>query len=208
MKFNSDRKLKYKIIAGVILLLIAFFVLFVKDHFVESEWITIAELENCEEITENSETEATLGKEDQKIVVDVAGEVNNPSVYILPQGSRVYECIEAAGGLTKDADTRNTNLAALLTDGIKLYIPNQKEAEEIEKKIGSSSAAKKSNVVNINTAGSEELQQLPGVGPATAEKIINYRDEYGRFNRKEDLKNVSGIGEKTFEKIKNRITVE
>lgn len=208
MKLVNDRKLKYKIIAGVILLLIAFFILFVKDHFVESEWIATTELENCEEVAVNSETEDTLGEEDQKIVVDIAGEVNNPSVYILPQGSRVYEGIEAAGGLTKDADTRNTNLAALLTDGIKLYIPNQKEAEAMEQSKGSSSGTKKPNVVNINTAGSEELQQLPGVGPATAEKILNYRNEYGRFNQKEELKNVSGIGEKTFEKIKNRITVE
>lgn len=156
------------------------------------------------------------------IVVDVAGEVSEPAVYVLPIGTRIYQAIEAAGGLTKDADTSSTNLAAVLSDATKLYIPSKKEIRMIETKtgekasdpyIGGSTATTSKNdtattLVNLNTATSAQLQELPGVGPSTADKILSYRKEYGSFKTKEELMNVSGIGEKTFDKLKDSITVE
>ena len=146
------------------------------------------------------------------IVVDVSGAVMNPSVVELSEGSRVYEAIEKAGGLSKDADTKMLNQAEMLIDGQKVYIPTAQEMEEASKG-GSSpipsfqSDAGRPEKININTASAELLQQLSGVGPSTAEKIINYRNENGKFTRIEDIKNVSGIGEKTFEKFKDKITV-
>jgi competence protein ComEA len=156
------------------------------------------------------------------IIVEIAGEVIRPSVYVLPSGSRIYQGIEAAGGLNEQADTRDTNLAASMTDGMKVYIPSKKEVEEIEKNTGSTAgdgyiggstastatSTSKTLQINLNNADKNQLQQLTGVGPATAEKIINYRTEYGPFKRKEELMNVSGIGEKTYEKLKDFITVE
>jgi competence protein ComEA len=144
---------------------------------------------------------------------DVAGAVMAPSVVELPEGSRVFEAIEKAGGLTGDADLSTTNQAEILTDGQKLYIPTRHELEESRAGSPSSGLAANSSGVlqskriNINTADSQTLQQLKGVGPATAEKIINYRTENGKFKTIEDLKNVSGIGDKTFEKLKDKITV-
>lgn len=142
--------------------------------------------------------------EGKEVIVDIAGEVAKPNVYVLPYGSRLYEAIEMAGGLTDAADTRNTNLAECIIDGTKIYIPTEKEAEEEIKK----DFELKSGLININTADSTELQKLTGIGPSTAEKIITYRNEYGRFKRIEDIKNVSGIGDKTFAKFKNLIVVE
>ena len=126
--------------------------------------------------------------------------------------------------MTEHADTRNTNLAAPLTDGMKLYIPSKKDVAAEQKRTGESpgsryingntalqagsSSGTENRLININTAGSEELQKLTGVGPSTAGKIIAYRNEFGKFNKIEELMNVSGIGEKTFAKLKNAITTE
>ncbi|MDR2089809.1 MAG: helix-hairpin-helix domain-containing protein [Clostridiales Family XIII bacterium] len=162
------------------------------------------------------------------IVVDVGGAVSNPTVLVLPEGSRVYEALEAAGGLLPQADMREINRATALKDGDRIYIPSRAEiaAETpVPRSAGggagtgvtnaaSSGASAESGTggtdapININTADSAELQKLSGVGPSTAQKILDYREAHGRFARAEDIKNVSGIGDKTFEKLKDRITVE
>jgi competence protein ComEA len=154
------------------------------------------------------------------IYVDVAGAVLAPQVTALPAGSRVYEAIAAAGGLSKEADTKPVNQATVLQDGDRVYIPTKKEAkagqmpaENAAVTGGTAGTADALNSdsgqgkVNINTADATGLQQLTGVGPATAQKIIDYRTQKGTFRTIEDLKNVSGIGPKTFEKMKDRITV-
>ncbi|MDR1495420.1 MAG: helix-hairpin-helix domain-containing protein [Clostridiales Family XIII bacterium] len=163
------------------------------------------------------------------IFVDVSGAVKSPAVYELGEGSRVYEAIEAAGGLTKDADITYLNRAAALIDGDRVYIPTKDEIESSEQLpasagfTGGSSGAQQdagggatgasaggaagTAQVNINTADTATLQTLNGVGPATAQKIIDYRDGNGSFANIEDLKKVSGIGEKTFEKLKDHICV-
>lgn len=153
------------------------------------------------------------------VVVDICGEVRHPLVATLAAGSRVEDAINEAGGLTEDADISNINRAKLLEDGEKIYIPSIKDgsgtngssegfADTEEASDGSSSAGvSASGKININSASSEELQTLNGVGPATAQKIIDYREQYGSFNTIEDIKNVNGIGDVTYEKLKDYITV-
>lgn len=215
-----DRKLLYKVITGVIFLVITFAVFVIKNNNSNDDWYTASKENSTEETVSGSGIENSNDKSMENIVVDIAGEVNQPSVYILPQGSRVYEGIDAAGGLTNEADTRTINLAAELYDGIKLYIPSKDEVDVMENRgevsienntfgINTNVSSGTSNsLININTASKEELQRLPRIGPSMAEKIISYRNEYGRFKKKEELKNVSGIGEKTYEKLMNMITVE
>lgn len=159
---------------------------------------------------EESEEEDIVVEEitsDTDIFVDVGGEVVNPSVVELEDGSRVSDAIEAAGGLTENADITDINRAAFVSDGEKIYIPSSVVDIEGNTASGGSMQGYSDGKVNINTADSEQLQELNGVGPATAEKIIDYRNENGRFTAPEDLKNVSGIGEKTYEKLKDDIKV-
>lgn len=155
------------------------------------------------------------------IIIDIAGEIVTPGVYVLKEGSRLIDAIEMAGGLTEKADVRFINRAEIIFDGSKIYIPAKEEATETSSgtTYASSGGATyatagrttvtggANQLININTASSEELQKIPGVGPSTAEKIIAYRTTYGKFKTIEDLINISGIGNKTLEKMKGYITV-
>lgn len=161
---------------------------------------------------ENEETAEPPEEQEEIVVVDVAGAVSAPSVVYLDRGARVEDAIKAAGGLAKDADISQINRAAVLSDGQKIYIPAAGEelpagTEPAETAAPAQTAPKEQTLVNINTATTEELQTIKGIGPATAAKIIEYRTLYGAFGSIEDIKNVSGIGEKTFESIKDQITV-
>ena len=147
------------------------------------------------------------------IYVDVGGAVKHPMLAELKSGSRVEDAIEAAGGLKDDADLSQINRAAILNDGEKIYIPAEGEEAAAAGSSGTTTDAGQdipgisSGRININTADETLLQQLTGVGPVTAQKIIDYREENGNFKSIEDLKNVSGIGDKTFEKTKDDITI-
>jgi len=155
------------------------------------------------------------------IYVDIGGAVKNPMLAELPDGSRVDDAIKAAGGLKKEADMTTINRAEFLVDGQKIFIPSfalDEDGNIIETPAASAassgggtaastSTADPSGKVNINTADSTQLQTLNGVGPATAQKIIDYREANGRFASVEDIRNVSGIGDKTFEKLKEYITI-
>lgn len=158
---------------------------------------------------------------DGTIYVDISGAVKSPMLAELPDGSRVDDAIKAAGGLKKEADMTNINRAEFLVDGQKVFIPSYALDEDGNIIEGSASgdgtagitggpdsaAGMQNSKININTADSAQLQTLNGVGPATAQKIIDYRDSSGRFTSIEDIKNVSGIGDKTFEKLKDYICV-
>ena len=152
--------------------------------------------------------ESAAGRESAGTVfVDVSGCVKHPGVYEVTSTSRVFEVIEKAGGVTKDADTSSINQAEPVTDGQKINVPDKKSGPPAQ---GSSAAAEQQSSdgkVSINTADSEELQKIPGVGPVTAENIISYRESNGSFKSIDDIKNVSGIGEKTFEKMKSTIVL-
>ncbi len=126
------------------------------------------------------------------IVVDVKGNVVSPGVYTLPAGSRVQDAITAAGGFCNEEDGLQINLAKKLTDGEMILVGPVEQ---------------QSNLININTAGAEELDSLPGIGEVLSQRILQYREEYGSFYTIEDLKNVQGIGNSVFDKLKDLITV-
>lgn len=164
-------------------------------------------------------------KEEKLIIVHVAGAVVNSGIVSLNENSRISDAIEKAGGLTEEADISKINLAYLLEDGMKIYIPTHNEIEEeknMENNINDikeyviqnnenleNNSKKNSNLkINLNTATQSELETLPGIGSATALKIINYRKENGKFQSVEDLKNVKGIGNNKFESIKELVSVK
>ncbi|WP_296970777.1 helix-hairpin-helix domain-containing protein [Tepidanaerobacter sp. EBM-38] len=152
--------------------------------------------------------------ETEKIVVYVTGAVKNPGVYTLEEGNRVKDAIEIAGGHLPDADLLRLNLAQKVHDEDKLYVPQigetpeQSEFEDTTYEATVGLSSKNDGKININTAGETELTQLPGIGPVTAQKIMDYRKTNGLFKTIDDIKNVSGIGDKKFEQIKDKIKVK
>lgn len=139
------------------------------------------------------------------IVIYICGAVKESKVITLKENSRICDAIDAVGGLSNEADLSNINLAYILEDGEKIYIP--KKGEEIQS-ITTSTLNSSSNKININKATQTELETIPGIGPSTALKIINYRKENGKFFSIEDIKNVSGIGDAKFESIKEYISIK
>lgn len=138
------------------------------------------------------------------VVVHVDGAVGAPGVYELAAGSRVGDAVELAGGLTEKADTSTLNLALVLTDGEKVYVPEEGEAAP---QVTTGETSSGGGLININTATADELETLPGVGEATAAAIIEDRESNGPFSAPEDLMRVSGIGEKKFARIEGMICV-
>ncbi len=158
--------------------------------------------------------------------VHICGEVVRPGVYELPEGSRIFEAVEKAGGFTKEAASSYLNLAQEIADGMKIVVPSEAQlAAESEDAAGSGAAytgvygvfpgtgeavaavPAADGKVNINTAGKEELMTLDGIGEARAEDIIRYREQNGPFQTIEDIMKVSGIKSAAFEKIKDDIIV-
>lgn len=171
---------------------------------------------------ENKETEETIKLKDNKIAVDIKGEVKNQGVYYLYDGSIVEDLIKEAGGLTDKASLDLVNRAEKLTNNKCVVIPSKEESAETkestkdskEKSIptisgngGLNSSNDNNGIININTADESELTKINGIGPSKAKAIISYREENGSFKSIEDIKNVSGIGEGTFLKIKDSISV-
>lgn len=136
------------------------------------------------------------------VYVYVCGSVKNPGVFVLAEGSRVSEALEAAGGYAEDADREFVNLAAKVTDGQKLYFPAYGE------KLSPSEEREDDGLVNINTASVEELCKLPGIGESRAADIISYRESTGGFKTCEDIMKVSGIKTSVYNKIKDKIKVD
>ncbi|MGN0351913.1 MAG: helix-hairpin-helix domain-containing protein [Roseburia sp.] len=160
-----------------------------------------------------AETETDTNGSDSLCYVYVCGAVCNPGVYLLQEGSRVYEAIELAGGLTEEAAKENLNQAETIWDGQMIQVLTEEEAtQEITtagdnaavSQIGTSSDGK----ININTATLELLMTLPGVGQSKAESIIAYREENGLFSSVEAIKNVNGIKDGVYNQIKDKITVD
>lgn len=159
------------------------------------------------------------------VYVHVCGCVNVPGVYALPEGSRIYEALEAAGGITEEGAGDFLNLALEAEDGMKVEVPDAEQARLWrEQGIGPAGTAVTAgrtaegaypigaaqpagSRVNLNTASREELMTLDGIGETRADAIIRYREMYGGFQTIEDVMNVSGIKEGAFEKIKDSITV-
>jgi competence protein ComEA len=139
-----------------------------------------------------SATEITILPPSPQLIVYVEGEVVDPGVYVLPEGDRVENAVEAAGGFTSDADPGTVNLADPLRDGEQVYIGRTGEAPQR---------------INLNTAEAWLLEALPGIGETLARRIIDYRNDNGPFQQVEDLQKVEGIGPATLEKLRNKVTV-
>ncbi len=161
------------------------------------------------------ENEAPVDKEPEIMVVYVCGAVKTPGVYELFSGDRINSAVEAAGGFTEDADTTYVNLAAPLSDGIKLKIPTvsetasgaAQEMPDFDVSETFETSVKDNSLININSATKEQLMSLPGIGESIAGRIIDYREKNGKFKKIEDIMNITGIKEKLFSKIKDSITV-
>ena len=137
------------------------------------------------------------------LIINVAGKVNNPGVYQLPQGSRVIDAIKAAGNQRKGVDISDINLARLLVDGEQILVGSAKPSS------GKTSVKKitTDNPLDINRATMAQLDTLPGIGPVTAQRIIDYRTKVGRINAVDELKKISGLGGAKFEEIKSLLRV-
>ena len=192
---------KAAVIGGILLILVGVGGLFSKKE--ESvEETTVVETTMLAEKTEVSTTKETV------IFVDIKGAVKNPGVYQMKVGDRVKDALDAAGGLTAEADSQKVNLAKRLEDQMVIVVPKVgEEAEEIPAGETRKEATKEGKV-NINTATVEELKTLKGVGEKKAEAIIEYRKKNGSFQTKEDLMKVRGIGKKLFESFQERIVTQ
>lgn len=152
--------------------------------------------------------------------VHICGEVYEPGVYDVEEGLRIADIISLAGGATDSACLAAVNLAMEAGDGQRIYIPSFEEVEQgsslfygdtsllyMDNTASSGVESAYGNIVNINTAGTSELERLPGIGPATAKKIIDHRNKYGSFKNKEELLDISGIGPKKYGDIEELIRI-
>lgn len=203
MKISRNTLIKVVVIIIIFIVIIYNFIISNNKEEINYNNIIITEnkIENKEVVTE-------------KIKVYVTGEVKSPGVIELDTDSRIEDAIASAGGITEKANLSEINLAYCLEDGQKLYIPNIDDKEEViylSTENGENILEKdkdKEGKININKGSLEELETLPGVGEALGKRIITYREEKGKFETIEDLKNVSGIGEKKFESLKEYIEVK
>lgn len=192
---------KAALIGGILLILVGMGSLFSKKE--ESvEETTVVEMTVLAEKTEVSTTQETV------IFVDIKGAVKNPGVYQMKVGDRVKDALDAAGGLTAEADSQKVNLAKRLEDQMVIVVPKVGEESEEIPTGETRKEATKEGKVNINTATVEELKTLKGVGEKKAEAIIEYRKKNGSFQTKEDLMKVRGIGKKLFESFQERIVTQ
>ena len=222
-EFNlKDNKTIIVIISIIIIIFLCVF--FYTRINMESEYNEISNYD----ILQN-ETDIEIEQEETtKIIIHVTGAVKNEGIVQIEEGGRIADAVDAANGFSEDADISQINLAYQLEDGQKIYIPsiNDEKIGEEEKVLQkeyvtdeagddiiledeiSNVKSKKDEKININTADQIELEEIPGVGESTAQKIIEYRETNGKFKTIEDIKNVNGIGESKFENMKEKICVK
>ena len=213
---NNQKKIIF--IIGIVITIIVMFFIYKKADKKE-----IINMDDEILVMANSTSSDNAKKEgddmEDIIVVHVSGAIKSPGVVKLKQGARIEDAIEKAGGLKDNADISNVNLAYVLEDGVKIIIPEKGDdgqtvdivsssvGDEIILKFNSNEEEKKTKV-NINKASQSDLESLSGVGPSLASKIIDYRNNNGKFSNIEDIKNVSGIGDNKFEAIKDYICIK
>lgn len=162
------------------------------------------EIQQTESLEETKQTETEKAEASEtKIYVQVSGAVASPGVYELPEGSRIFEAVALAGGVTEEADASQMNQAQKLSDGEMIYIRHQGE-EEPE---GTVIEQQTDDRINLNTATEEQLMTLPGIGQAKAKSIVAWREANGGFTQIEDLMKIEGIKEGIYSKIENNIRV-
>ena len=201
---------KQNIVLIVIVLIIVS--VFSISNYIKQQKVYILSGETEKGTIESNNENNAIGQPDTgKIMVHVEGEIANPGVYELDKDSRVFNAIEAAGGLSKDADKKCINLAKKIVDEEYIYIPNKNEKDiefpYRENLLIPTGTIENTNLININRANIMELKELPGIGDVLAGRIIEYRNEKGGFKSIEEIKNVSGIGDKKFSDIKDKVTI-
>ena len=206
---NKKQKIIVVVLIIIMCIVIGYYIISKTEKY---DYSDIEKISNI--IEEDQEVDDNIIE--NKIVIHITGEVEEEGVIELEKGARISDAIEEAGGTTEKADLSNVNLAYSLSDGQKVKIPNINEKDEeiivLEEKAGDNIIIEgnksKEEKININKAAQTEIETLPGIGPSTALKIINYRNEHGKFKNIGDIKNVSGIGDSKFENIKEYICVE
>ena len=204
-EFIENKKDKIKIVAVPVLVIAAVLFFWLNSG---SDEIKIDEGDSSV-IEEDGVSQQEVNPSQGHLYVDIGGEVMKPGVYEVSEGTRLFEVIDKAGGLTEDADIDGINRAETVQDGQKIMIGRQGENpnENREGYSANNVTDTGEGKVNINTADAATLQTIPGIGPSKADRIIEYRESEGKFNEIDDIKNISGIGNKTFESIKEYITV-
>ncbi|MGL4361967.1 MAG: helix-hairpin-helix domain-containing protein [Cellulosilyticaceae bacterium] len=211
---------KYKLVLMIIIVVgLNMIVSYLKNNVTENDNVPISDVVSTQNIImenivlESDQTDTVEVNEimstDQIVPVFVCGAVKNPDVYYLNQNAIIQEAISLAGGFDEEADINLVNLAKPIEPNGKIYVP--KIGEETDQMLNSydntDNSSKETGLVNINIAAQAELETLPGIGQAKALQIINYRESSGKFEKIEDLMNVTGIGTKTFETLKPFIKV-
>ncbi|MGB9678680.1 MAG: helix-hairpin-helix domain-containing protein [Thermoanaerobacteraceae bacterium] len=202
--FNFTRKQQYALIFILFIILFIIGLMIYQKYKIDTSISIEKQTEEeiaIEKLSKLNETNTSSGE----IKVYVTGAVKNPGVYTMLDTERIQDALNKAGGILEDADITDINLAEKVKDEqmIRVFKKGEIDAENILSK----SSYKKENKININTATKEELQTLPGIGPATSEKIIDFRQSKGKFKKIEDIMNVPRIGPKLFDQIKDKITV-
>lgn len=183
---------------------------YMQNIFVDEEDSAKESLEvNADYNTKDNKEEKISTKSTKMIVVEIKGEVVNPDVYEISEGSIIRDLITKAGGLTNEANIDKINRADKLRDNQLIVIPNKNDLANANNNISinNASSVSEDGVININTATLEELQKINGVGEVKAKSIIEYREKNGGFKSIDEMKNIEGIGDKTFEKMKDKITI-
>lgn len=220
MGFNNKQKIIFTILI-IILILIGIYVYNIRFNETLEDNIHTENVNNINLVENILEDAGDKNEKDNQIIVHITGAVKKTGIVRLIQGARIYDAIEMAEGSLEEADLSKVNLAYILEDAQKIYIPfkgeineNSEEQEYITSDFGNTSSIiqntnkGESEKVNINTANQTELETLPGIGTATAEKIIDYRNKNGKFNNIEDIQNVKGIGQSKYENIKENICIK
>ena len=207
---NYLRKYMLWIVGGIVLFIISLGVQYHK--------VTQSQLYFIEETSEEYLTSVDIPQSEESIIyIDIKGAVNRPGLYQLSEGSRMIDAIEAAGGLTIEADDRTINLAEKLLDQQKIIVYTESEIAEqlmqedrdnlLERDVYPSNPSDATQKININIATIDELQALPNIGPKKAQAIIEYRQTNGSFQTIDQIKEIKGIGEKTYEELAHLISV-
>ena len=198
MKFEKNNIKQYIIYFILIIVIIVCSVIIYKKLTANTD--VFYEIENAD-----TGYGVSYSKSDDKIKVDIEGAVKKPGLKTLNSDEdRLDDAIKAAKGLKRFADTGQINLAMKIYDGMKIVIPEY--GEELIVEGGNNKKGGFAGKVNVNTASITELQQLPGIGPAYAQRIVDYRESIGMFRCPEDLLEIKGIGEKRLDSIRDNIT--
>jgi len=208
MEWIKNKKYAY-IIAGVCIIIICIIICVI----IESNDKQANNFSIEDNTVVMNQSEVNKNEEEKEIIVHIAGEVNNPGIIKIKEGSRIIDVVEKAGGFTSEANLDKVNLAYEVRDEQKIVIPNVNDKNDDKSIIDESSSFiiednSNGDLININTATQSELESLSGIGPSMASKIIDYRDKSGKFKNKEDIKNVPGIGSSKYEAIKDEICVK